>query len=187
MKRENQASTLAAPVALGMMLVLALRPPRQSLLDGPSTVFCVAARSTEFININETHSQCQDSSYILPKNWSLKDTHKKILELLHPAFVVYRWDKISGNPKLIYGLVCFWVPVVACTVVMRPSRIPNLSLITWRHTDQQIRPTMYCPLQLNGITTLIEELLKSIISCRGVKNPSPIHCIPEILLLRSKG
>lgn len=25
----------------------------------------------------------------------------------------------------------FWVAVVACTVVMRPSTIPNLSLITW--------------------------------------------------------
>ena len=35
-------TALAAPVAEGMMLVAAARPPRQSLLDGPSTVFCVA-------------------------------------------------------------------------------------------------------------------------------------------------
>ncbi len=32
-------TALAAPVEDGMMLVLALRPPRQSFLDGPSTVF----------------------------------------------------------------------------------------------------------------------------------------------------
>lgn len=31
--------TLAAPVLLGIMLKLAARPPLQSLLDGPSTVF----------------------------------------------------------------------------------------------------------------------------------------------------
>ena len=35
-------TALAAPVEDGMMLVPAVRPPRQSLLDGPSTVFCVA-------------------------------------------------------------------------------------------------------------------------------------------------
>ena len=35
-------TALAAPVEDGMMLVAAVRPPRQSLLDGPSTVFCVA-------------------------------------------------------------------------------------------------------------------------------------------------
>ena len=35
-------TALAAPVELGMMLVAALRPPRQSFLDGPSTVFWVA-------------------------------------------------------------------------------------------------------------------------------------------------
>jgi len=35
-------TALAAPVELGMMLAAALRPPLQSLADGPSTVFCVA-------------------------------------------------------------------------------------------------------------------------------------------------
>jgi len=35
-------TALAAPVADGMMLMPAVRPPRQSLLLGPSTVFCVA-------------------------------------------------------------------------------------------------------------------------------------------------
>jgi hypothetical protein len=33
---------LAAPVEEGMMLAAAPRPPRQSFLEGPSTVFCVA-------------------------------------------------------------------------------------------------------------------------------------------------
>src|SRR5271168_2272476 len=35
-------TALAAPVLLGMIFWAAVRPPRQSLLDGPSTVFCVA-------------------------------------------------------------------------------------------------------------------------------------------------
>src|SRR5215471_6354238 len=35
-------TALAAPVLEGMMLEAAARPPRQSLLEGPSTVFCVA-------------------------------------------------------------------------------------------------------------------------------------------------
>ena len=35
-------TALAAPVADGMMLAAAVRPPRQSFLLGPSTVFCVA-------------------------------------------------------------------------------------------------------------------------------------------------
>ena len=38
----TKLSTLAAPVLLGMMLKEAALPPLQSLLDGPSTVFCVA-------------------------------------------------------------------------------------------------------------------------------------------------
>jgi hypothetical protein len=33
---------LAAPVEDGMMLIAALRPPFQSFLEGPSTVFWVA-------------------------------------------------------------------------------------------------------------------------------------------------
>jgi len=33
---------LAAPVEEGMMLLAAARPPRQSFLEGPSTVFWVA-------------------------------------------------------------------------------------------------------------------------------------------------
>src|SRR6516164_8642094 len=55
-------TALAAPVVEGMMFVVAARPPRQSFLDGPSTVF--------------------------------------------------------------------WVAVIACTVVIRPSTIPNLSCTT---------------------------------------------------------
>ncbi len=35
-------TALAAPVELGMMFSRMPRPPRQSLLLGPSTVFCVA-------------------------------------------------------------------------------------------------------------------------------------------------
>jgi hypothetical protein len=35
-------TAFAAPVELGMMLALTARPPRQSFLLGPSTVFCVA-------------------------------------------------------------------------------------------------------------------------------------------------
>jgi hypothetical protein len=35
-------TALAAPVEEGMMLLLTLRPPRQSLFEGPSTVFWVA-------------------------------------------------------------------------------------------------------------------------------------------------
>ena len=35
-------TALAAPVELGMMFSKMPRPPRQSLLEGPSTVFCVA-------------------------------------------------------------------------------------------------------------------------------------------------
>lgn len=35
-------TALAAPVEDGMMLLLTLRPPRQSLFEGPSTVFWVA-------------------------------------------------------------------------------------------------------------------------------------------------
>ena len=35
-------TALAAPVEEGMMLAAAPRPPRQSFLEGPSTVFCVA-------------------------------------------------------------------------------------------------------------------------------------------------
>jgi hypothetical protein len=35
-------TALAAPVEEGMILPLTARPPRQSLLEGPSTVFCVA-------------------------------------------------------------------------------------------------------------------------------------------------
>ena len=35
-------TALAAPVEEGMMLLLTLRPPRQSFEDGPSTVFWVA-------------------------------------------------------------------------------------------------------------------------------------------------
>lgn len=35
-------TALAAPVEDGIMLPLMARPPRQSLLEGPSTVFCVA-------------------------------------------------------------------------------------------------------------------------------------------------
>src|SRR5262245_32351818 len=35
-------TALAAPVEEGMMFSRMPRPPRQSLFDGPSTVFCVA-------------------------------------------------------------------------------------------------------------------------------------------------
>ena len=35
-------TALAAPVEEGMMFSKMPRPPRQSLLEGPSTVFCVA-------------------------------------------------------------------------------------------------------------------------------------------------
>ena len=35
-------TALAAPVEEGIMLLATARPPRQSLFEGPSTVFCVA-------------------------------------------------------------------------------------------------------------------------------------------------
>mmetsp|Transcript_5879 Transcript_5879/g.18544 ORF Transcript_5879/g.18544 Transcript_5879/m.18544 type:complete len:204 (-) Transcript_5879:347-958(-) len=39
---STSPTALAAPVVDGMMLHAAARPPRQSFIDGPSTVFCVA-------------------------------------------------------------------------------------------------------------------------------------------------
>ena len=39
---QKLGHTLAAPVELGMIFWPAPRPPRQSLPEGPSTVFCVA-------------------------------------------------------------------------------------------------------------------------------------------------
>merc|ERR1711877_11117 len=39
---NTSPTALAAPVADGMMLHAAARPPRQSFADTPSTVFCVA-------------------------------------------------------------------------------------------------------------------------------------------------
>ena len=37
--RQTLPTALAAPVLEGMMLAAALRPPRQSFFEGPSTVF----------------------------------------------------------------------------------------------------------------------------------------------------
>ena len=42
-------TALAAPVDDGMMLAEADRPPLQSLLEGPSTVFCVALQSEFYL------------------------------------------------------------------------------------------------------------------------------------------
>jgi len=53
-------TALAAPVALGMMLVLAVRPPRQSLFEGPSTVFCVAENEKEKENEETFRFQISD-------------------------------------------------------------------------------------------------------------------------------
>ena len=39
---QTSAVALAAPVVLGMTFCAAVRPPFQSFLLGPSTVFCVA-------------------------------------------------------------------------------------------------------------------------------------------------
>ena len=39
---RHSPTALAAPVVLGMMLMAAARPPRQSFLLGPSTTFWVA-------------------------------------------------------------------------------------------------------------------------------------------------
>ena len=41
---NTSPTAFAAPVVEGMMLMDAARPPRQSFLDGPSTVFCVAVK-----------------------------------------------------------------------------------------------------------------------------------------------
>ena len=41
---KHRATALAAPVDEGMMLVYALRPPRQSFLEGPSWVGCRGGR-----------------------------------------------------------------------------------------------------------------------------------------------
>lgn len=43
----NPCHTFAAPVELGMMFCEAPRPPRQSFIEGPSTVFCVAEHQKE--------------------------------------------------------------------------------------------------------------------------------------------
>src|SRR5580765_5984813 len=43
-------TALAAPVLLGMMFSRMPRPPRQSLLLGPSTVFCVAVAACTVVN-----------------------------------------------------------------------------------------------------------------------------------------
>ena len=39
---STSPTAFAAPVEDGMMLIAAARPPRQSFLEGPSTVFWVA-------------------------------------------------------------------------------------------------------------------------------------------------
>src|SRR5262245_18785655 len=43
-------TALAAPVDDGMMFSRMPRPPRQSLFDGPSTVFCVAVVACTVVN-----------------------------------------------------------------------------------------------------------------------------------------
>ena len=47
--------TFAAPVELGIIFWPAPRPPRQSFIDGPSTVFWVAGKSK-----NKVHQQSKD-------------------------------------------------------------------------------------------------------------------------------
>ena len=62
-------TALAAPVEEGMMLDDALRPPRQSFLLGPSTVFCVAARAHQAVGaIKESMQQ--------KKKWLLAGCHQ---------------------------------------------------------------------------------------------------------------
>src|SRR5262245_46969494 len=46
---RHSATAFAAPVEAGMMFMYALRPPRQSFLDGPSCVGCVAVTACTVI------------------------------------------------------------------------------------------------------------------------------------------
>ena len=69
-KKKNKVHflTLAAPVLLGMMLKLAALPPLQSLAEGPSTVFWVAAR------IHTHHVKIKTTKHNIPLNLIAKLT-----------------------------------------------------------------------------------------------------------------
>lgn len=54
---SNHNDTFAAPVELGIIFCPAPRPPRQSFIEGPSTVFCVAEN-------NENKKVSQDRKFI---------------------------------------------------------------------------------------------------------------------------
>ena len=49
----NPSHTFAAPVELGMIFCEAPRPPRQSFIEGPSTVFCVAEHQKEHNHVTK--------------------------------------------------------------------------------------------------------------------------------------
>jgi hypothetical protein len=85
-------------VLLGIMLNDAARPPLQSLLEGPSTVFWVA-----------------ESQNIATEDHYNNQPHITIIIKMRPQ----NDDYMANNS-----------PVMEWTVVMRPSTIPNLSLIT---------------------------------------------------------
>ena len=60
---STSPTALAAPVVLGMVLMAAARPPRQSFLDGPSTVFWVAV-----IGVNRGHQTGLDAETFLQQH-----------------------------------------------------------------------------------------------------------------------
>lgn len=78
---------MAAPVVLGIMLNEAALPPLQSLLDGPSTVFCVAERFC-----NPTMYSNQERIYIYYK--------RKMVVLLLPVMEWMVDMRPSTIPKL---------------------------------------------------------------------------------------
>jgi hypothetical protein len=99
---------LAAPVLEGMMLKLAALPPLQSLAEGPSTVFWVATHKKKQENINK-----------------------------HPHRNKYA-NKINNYIYLIHLITTKPVPVMEWTVVIKPSTMPNLSLMTLARGARQL-------------------------------------------------
>lgn len=74
-------TALAAPVEEGMMLLFTLRPPRQSLCDGPSTVFWVAVVAWTVV-INPS---------AMPKLSCMILARGARQLVVHDALEIYRW------------------------------------------------------------------------------------------------
>ena len=95
-------TALAAPVEEGMMFVAAVRPPRQSLLDGPSTVFCVAVyacmvviRPSMILNLSLITLASGARQFVV---------HDALLQH-HNINIVWRWNKLQRSPPKVIGNV----------------------------------------------------------------------------------